>query len=639
MSFKLTSRSVGAFPNGSTTGFVGQNLIGPDYYTPNQPFLDTFKNAEGWITGNGSTFDTNEESKLDLDSLGWPKSVTKGSGGQTVSYTKVSIPLKTNLDGAVSGNIYVGGNYVVLYDGAGTLNYTDDASVVTQSAGRDVINLTPSTNGFFVEITATDPLATGNYLRNIRIVEAQYETLLTGGEIYHPTYIARLMPFAKAGMRFMDWGQTNFSTEATWSDRRPNNWAYYGGPGWGAGNVTYSGVPWEARIALANKLGCPMWINIPHHVNSTYWTNLANLILANLTSTLNVYVEHSNETWNFTFSQANDMTTLGRAFWGGTVSGDDDFTVNRFWHGYQTAQIGIAFKAVLGSRVVTILGAQADTSTFTATEALLCTPWTGNSVADHVDAIAIAPYFGFDVPVAWTTDADHGKTKLFNELNGVSQLLPTGAGAATTTGTASALLLAGGPASPSQGTLITFNLSVNPSATATLKTGGGTAYPLRDQAGNDPNNVAASGGPYVACWTNATADGSVTASWRILSFGAAGYTGGWLQQSVDITTPYASLISTAYPSMKLFCYENGQSFNCSPTGGPPALIALFKAANEDARMGTAYATDLANLKTAGVVMVMNFQDMSIPGVFGQWGSLENVMDTTSPKYAALVAAA
>src|SRR5262249_24426281 len=81
---------------------------------------------------------------------------------------------------------------------------------------------------------------------------------------------------------------------------------------------------------------------------------------------------------------------------------------NRNWYGMRTAQMCEIWKTIWGAdaaRVSCVLGAQS-VSTDSATQSLICPRWVGPGngpcFKHHLDAVAIAPYFGFSVPAAWT---------------------------------------------------------------------------------------------------------------------------------------------------------------------------------------------------------------------------------------------
>lgn len=63
------------------------------------------------------------------------------------------------------------------------------------------------------------------------------------------------------------------------------------------------GWPWEYAAALCNEANMDMWVNIPMCVDDDYIRQLAMLLKAKLKPGLNIYIEHSNEVWNFGFIQ------------------------------------------------------------------------------------------------------------------------------------------------------------------------------------------------------------------------------------------------------------------------------------------------------------------------------------------------
>jgi hypothetical protein len=63
------------------------------------------------------------------------------------------------------------------------------------------------------------------------------------------------------------------------------------------------GWPWEYAVQLCNEANMDLWINIPVSVDDDYIRHLAQLIHASLKPELKIYLEHSNEIWNFGFLQ------------------------------------------------------------------------------------------------------------------------------------------------------------------------------------------------------------------------------------------------------------------------------------------------------------------------------------------------
>jgi hypothetical protein len=398
----------------TTVGYVGTNLAAPSNFSTEYPFLNVLKNGIQWITNQQFDLaDTGEEQYLQLDSNGYPTTMA-GAGGHTFTANQFCVTLYAGLSN------YPSGQYIILYDGAGSFNYGLDASVVSRSAGRDVINVATPSGGFFVAIASTDPSSTGNYIRNIRVVQAAYETILDQGSIFHPILLGAIQPFTC--IRFMDWMQTNFSDQSAWTNRPVVTQVFYGAsPGSGGANTVYAngelpiGVPVEIMVALANQLGIMPWFCMPHLATDNYVSSFAALVWSLLSSSLNVYVEYSNETWNGSFGGAHGQFTY-MSSQELVVFGSNDPTISgRSFFGLRTAQVQNLWKTtavaagVSAARLVRVLGSQA-ASTQQTTTALNAQLWTtaqggiSPPVKNFVDVVAGAPYFGFEgAPTAWGT--------------------------------------------------------------------------------------------------------------------------------------------------------------------------------------------------------------------------------------------
>jgi hypothetical protein len=378
------------------------NLNGVTYYSPEQPFLDVLKTGNGWVTQTPSIYDTGEEQYLQLDPNGWVTSLA-GAGRHKVQFTQVAVLVQRSFPNPY----YPRGKYIVLYDGQGTLSYGLDAvkDIGLSAPGRDVLNVAnPSDAGFSITISATDPKHAGDYIRNIRVVHATNESALRSGQIFSPTFTRRISPFR--GFRFMDWMGTNNSVQQAWGGRPRQSYAFWG----------QFGVPIEVMVALANQQNADAWFNMPHMATDDYMQQFATLVHSTLNSKLKVYVEYSNETWNYIFSQATWIQSTGSALWNVPVT----FEVNRDYYGMRSSQMCELWKNAWGvdrDRVICVLGAQA-ANTYTATESLACPLWKAGAPCTKygLSAIAIAPYFGYDVPAAWTAQTDGGLSSLFTEI-------------------------------------------------------------------------------------------------------------------------------------------------------------------------------------------------------------------------------
>lgn len=404
----LAASPIWAASSSNAASPVGINLAPVTYYSSEQPFLNIFMTNSGFSTQNSNGQETKEEQYLNLDSNGWPTSLTAVNDPNPQKFTQVSALV---LRSSTSTPIYASGQYVVRYVGQGTLTYSFDAvkDVSLSTPGRDVINVAnASSGGILVAITSTDPNHTGNYIRNIQLVSAAQESALLTGQMFNPVFLNLMQNFHT--LRFMDWFQTNGSTLSLWSNRPlPAN------PTWASSR----GVPYEVAVQLANAVSADAWINVPVMATNSYITQLATLVHGQLGTAQKAYVELSNEVWNSSFPQYSYAQAQGQAAWPNAGSGAD---YSNNWYGMRSAQTCDVWKSVWGadaSRVVCVMGAQ-EGNPWIATERLNCALWTGTGnapCAGHgIGAVAIAPYFGGAVPSAWTSQPDGGLSSLFAAL-------------------------------------------------------------------------------------------------------------------------------------------------------------------------------------------------------------------------------
>jgi hypothetical protein len=388
---------------------LGLNLARVTYYSSEQPFLNIFKMGGGWITHGGSTWDTDEERYLNLDSNGYPITLIAVNDPNPQRFTSVGVLLERDLPDTANG-YYPAGQYAVDYDGQGTLTYQFDASLISSSAGRDVINVMPSRSGIFIQITGTDPHHTGNYVRNIRVVRLQNEAALNAGQVFNPMFLTQLQNFH--ALRFIDWFNTNGSTLSSWSNRPLPSFAFWGGP---------LGVPIEVAVQLANAISADAWLNAPIMADNDYFTQMAKTVNNLLGKSQRAYVELSNEVWNGSFSQNAYSRSQGQASF---PRAPNQHYAGWEWYGMRVAQMGDIWYGIYGSsfafRVTIVMAGQAANPAILQAE--LATPdWTGTGNAPatrhHIGAAGIAPYFLYTPDPAtvatWLSQSDGGLTALF----------------------------------------------------------------------------------------------------------------------------------------------------------------------------------------------------------------------------------
>jgi chitodextrinase len=540
---------------------LGTNLARVGYYSSEEPFLNLFKTGGGWWTYNASG-PTGEEVLLYtsfLDGNGYPTTLT---GGPAHAFTALETLVFRNFNSSdVADPTYQAGDYLLQWTGSGTFAYGDDPGNGTCSTSPCKITVnSPSSNGILITLTSTG--VGSNYAQNISLIYCGtwngsscsngYDSLLANGEIFNPNFIARISQFKT--LRFMDWMATTVNFQKNWSDRPLPGWVFWDDSRTNAtlnGAAPYGsndGVPAEVMFALCNKLQADCWFNMPPLATDDYVTQFAALAHSMLNSTLKVYVEYANELWNqnlcqpsgtMTQSCIQQVSALCAAAEGAACPYPTSFSTyqaNTTYGAVRAVQVGAIWRSVWGAdsrRVIRVFGGWNGNTGYHS----YWLPWTdpaghfSGTIAQNVDVLAVAPYFGYSVPDAFTLD------QLFTEI------------------------MSGGLVS------------------------------------------------------------------------SGGYPGGMIKQTLDWAATNYSMATSA--GLGFVAYEGGQSL-VDYSGSDAALQTLYAAANRDSRMGTAYTTLLSGWKSLGGTLFINYSDIQQYSKWGYWGALENVLETSSPKYNALM---
>ncbi len=383
---------------------VGTNLSPISDWSPEWAFLDCFKTSRAWFSGTAIVFQ--DSRTLPLDATGWVTSLQPGQYAKTLLFWAQT-------------NTYPGGDYVVLYDGAGKLEYHDAATKISGTAGRDLVRVDAAKAGWQLWITETDP---ANYVRNIRVImpgggspqdpyswwpsaaacpykdfqpfENTFQTL-----VFHPTFLKMVRNYKV--LRFMDWMSTNNSTQQNWTDR-----PIPADPRW-----TAKGVPVEIMCRLANTLHADPWFCLPHMATDDYLRQFALAVRDGLAPDLHAYVEYSNEVWNGSFNQALYAQEQGLAL----KLSANPYTAEAYFTAQRSVQMFGIFGEVLGGtqRMKRVLATQA------AGWGLGETEITYLKAYEQADVLAIAPYFGLDFGSPANERATQAMTvdQLFSAIN------------------------------------------------------------------------------------------------------------------------------------------------------------------------------------------------------------------------------
>lgn len=417
-------------PMTPNTSPLGINIEALNYYSSEWPLLDVMRSAGGWYTQNDTTWNTNEQDKLDLDANGWVRSLPS-SDDPNSNYRFIGALLLNGTQGH-----YPAGRYTILYEGEGNISYQFDAQYREDlsSPGHHIVDVEePGNGGIYIKIDAINP---DNYLRNIRVImpgfrcENQAYEVCDGcdGECpsfaatyaeqpFHPYFLRDLRQYRT--IRYMDFLRTNTSEIAAWEDRPQLSDVRWN---------TTSGAPLELAIQLANTTQTDMWLNIPTRADDAYIAAMASLVLTQLDPQRNVILEYGNEIWNTVFPAGNWVQEQAIAKWPDDPASGYTKRINyQGWRSAFAAQVWRDIWADQEHRLTVVSGGFA-ANPWASEQAFSCPMAVRNGETPCntlLDGFAIAPYFGAYVGrddlaenvAAWMNHEDGGLTALFEELN------------------------------------------------------------------------------------------------------------------------------------------------------------------------------------------------------------------------------
>lgn len=330
------------------TSELGMNLSFFNYYTTSLPFKNIFRQSMSWRLHDIKTGSNEAYPQNYLDENSYPLTLPAGKF--------ISIGL---LQGA--GGHYPAGRYVALFDGAGELNFTGDASDVSRpdpAINRYLFTVDqPSNDGIQLQIRSMSQA-----IKNIRVMPIEFE-FTEADNPWHPQFLANLSNFQV--LRFMNWQDASSKidvisgraqgagTKTIVLDAKASSQddAYQGmlilvaNKNWdrrlvvaydGASRTATVSVPWtaspagqdyylrdysqrhwsdrnrlssrrqdlpkgmavELMVDLANRLQIDPWFTMPTAASDDYVRQFARYVKNNLSPELKIYLEYSNETWN-----------------------------------------------------------------------------------------------------------------------------------------------------------------------------------------------------------------------------------------------------------------------------------------------------------------------------------------------------
>jgi hypothetical protein len=357
---------------------LGAGLNGIEDYTKDRVFNDVFKANRGFSANVNQPWSSLAPT---TDADGWP-------------LEDFGVVVMTEMDTTM------GGTYKLRFEGQATLGTIASGCTIqnisynstTNSTTADIVYpaVLPGIGQLMLKFTNTQ-FATGVAgVKNIKLMKP-------GTTFTSPNFSAQFLEHISRFqcLRFMDWRHTNANSDSLWTNRKLITSPTQTGS---------SGIAWEYCIELANTANKDMWINVPHKADSLYIAGLAQLIDSTLNPNLNVYIEHSNEVWNFSFIQAGYNRDRAVAEVTGNPNSQlsydgntNQYTLAQRRHGLRTKQISDIFKSVMGAselnnRFRVMLGTQLF-GFYSSMQGLDFINNVYGNPSDYLYGVAIAPYF------------------------------------------------------------------------------------------------------------------------------------------------------------------------------------------------------------------------------------------------------
>ncbi len=337
---------------------LGVNLMYPKYWNPVRPFTNLLHVGAWGVQG------TTDSVNSFFDASGRISRYEPG----VLLYKLVSTPAA----------VYAGKSVDIIcrWDGKATVRINQGA------AARNVIARARELRFTYMPGASYQPQLR---ITNVDLADPVHnidcrETNARQDQFFDPDYVAYLKHFSV--LRFMVWQQINDNKSVTWDTR--------------SRMVdkdmlrTTDGIPIEVMIDLANAAESDPWFCIPWNADDDYIRRFAELVRDRLAPDHKVYVELSNEVWNWAFPVTHQSGREGLA---ADLSTNEGYAVLYRLAEKHAHVMDIWSAAFAGQedRLVRVLANQA------AGPSNMDRMMAFRDTASKVDAIAMAPYFDYNI--------------------------------------------------------------------------------------------------------------------------------------------------------------------------------------------------------------------------------------------------
>jgi len=339
---------------------LGVNLLMPTYYGGARAFSNLA------LQGSWGVRDSNGKDKEMTGLLDRNQNLVNLAPGDKAGRT-ISAPTKGLLGQSV--------DIVCHWSGKAKVSLGRTA-VRNPRIGVNSLTFTFVPEGGYLPLLSVSEVDNTNPFRDLDCREADADP----DAVFDPAYVAEISRYNT--VRFMKW-QTAVerNTPIHWADRsRPTSNAYLN---------TTDGVSIEQMVLLANEAKTNPWFCMPWNADDEYIRKFAEYVRDHLDRGLIVYVETSNEVWNFGYKVTVQARNEGEAR-GLLAPGDGGAVLGRYAE--RTGEVMDIWTEVFADnpkRLVRVAATQ--NAVPWAAEMLL----KNTDIASKVDALATAPYFNW----------------------------------------------------------------------------------------------------------------------------------------------------------------------------------------------------------------------------------------------------
>jgi hypothetical protein len=287
--------------NSAIASMLGVELDGLGDGSRSMPFVDLAKTLRPFTR-------LGKDEAASTDANGWPT-----SDCQTVLFDIRPIPAwNPPIDDPEAFQPDWSGTYKLSLSGQAVISVSEGGATLSNCVYNTTKNITtadilvPKRAGLLVmafrNTARTNGASPGSGFTGLRVIRPGYPA--DTQKVFTDEFLKALRPFST--LRFMDWLSSNHNPgyygdaghhALEWKDRRLPTDATQQDSG-----ASY-GVAWEYVVELANASGKDIWINIPVAATDDYVKQLAAFLKATLKPNIRIYLEHSNEVWNYGFPQ------------------------------------------------------------------------------------------------------------------------------------------------------------------------------------------------------------------------------------------------------------------------------------------------------------------------------------------------